>query len=117
LARDERAGSEVFKEEQTMRRVLGFVGHLVSAMIKGFFFTGVAAAILCAVVLYVTEPNHHVQLDTSLVFGMTIALLAGIIGAAMALIYHLSHLDSLHHTVRHYGEMRGAQRERHSVPR
>ena len=28
-----------------------------------------------------------------MIFGMTIALLAGVIGAAVALIYHLSHLD------------------------
>jgi putative exporter of polyketide antibiotics len=100
-----------------MRRFFGVIGHLVSAMLKGFFFTGVGAAILCAVVLFVTEPNHQVRLDTSMVFGMTIALLAGVIGAAVALIYHLSHLDSLHHTMRHYSEMRGSQRERHAVPR
>jgi putative exporter of polyketide antibiotics len=100
-----------------MQRFFGFIGHLISAMFKGFFFTGVAAAILCAVVLFVTEPNHQVRLDTSMIFGMTIALLAGIIGAAAALIYHLSHLDTLRHTVRHYSEMREAQRERQSLPR
>ena len=53
-----------------MQRVFGFIGHLISAMLKGFFFAGVAAAILCAVVLFVTEPNHQVQLDTSMIFGM-----------------------------------------------
>ena len=100
-----------------MKNVLGFIGHLISAMLKGFFFTGVAAAIACAVVLFLTEPNHRVTLDTSMVFGLTIALLAGILGAAVALIYHLSHLDSLHHTVRHYGERRATQREHQSVRR
>jgi putative exporter of polyketide antibiotics len=105
------------KEERTMQRVLGFVGHLISAMLKGFVFTGVAAAILCAVVLFVTEPNHQAQLDTSLVFGLTIVLLAGVLGAAVALIYHLSHLDSLRHTMRHYSEMRAAQREHQSTLR
>ena len=40
-----------------MQRVFGFIGHLISAMLKGFFFAGVAAAILCAVVLFVTEPT------------------------------------------------------------
>ena len=57
-----------------------------------------------------TEPNHQVTLDTSLVFGLVIAFLAGVLGAAVALIYHLSHLDSLHHTVQHYSEQRAAQR-------
>jgi putative exporter of polyketide antibiotics len=98
-----------------MQRVIEFVGHLISAMLKGFFFTGVAAALLCAVVLFVTEPNHRVTLDTSMVFGLTIALLAGVLGAAVALIYHLSHLDSLHHTVRHYSERRAPQRQQHST--
>jgi putative exporter of polyketide antibiotics len=104
-----------------MKNVLGFIGHLISAMLKGFFFTGVAAAIVCAVVLFLTEPNHQVTLDTSMVFGLTIALLAGILGAAVALIYHLSHLDSVRHTVRHtvrhYGERRAAQREQQAVRR
>jgi putative exporter of polyketide antibiotics len=100
-----------------MQRIVGFVVHLVGAMLKGFFFTGVAAAIVCAVVLFLTEPNHQVTLDTSMVFGLTIALLAGILGAAVALIYHLSHLDSLHHTMRHYGERRAAQREHQSLRR
>lgn len=98
-----------------MKNVLGFIGHLISAMLKGFFFTGVAAAIVCAVVLYFTEPNHRVMLDTSMVFGMTIALLAGVLGAAVALIYHLSHLDAVHHTVRQYGERRAAQRGHQSL--
>ena len=48
---------------------------------------------------------------------MTSALLAGILGAAVALIYHLSHLDSLQHTVRHYGERRTTQREHQSLRR
>ena len=52
-----------------------------------------------------------------MVFGLTIALLAGILGAAVALIYHLSHLDSVHHTVRHYAERRAAQREHQSLRR
>jgi putative exporter of polyketide antibiotics len=92
-----------------MQRFFGFVGHLVSAMLKGFFFTGMAAAIVCAVALFLTEPNHQLSLDTSMVFGLTIALLAGILGAAVALIYHLSHLDTLRHTVRHYSERRASQ--------
>ena len=56
------------------------------------------------------------RLDTSMVFGMTIALLAGVIGAAVALIYHLSHLDSLHHSMRHFNESR-AQHERQPLSR
>jgi uncharacterized membrane protein YeaQ/YmgE (transglycosylase-associated protein family) len=34
------------------------------------------------------------------------ALLAGIVGAAVALIYHLSHRDSLYHAAQRYSEMR-----------
>jgi hypothetical protein len=69
------------------------------------------AAVICAVVLFITEPNHPLTLDTSMVFGLTIALLAGVLGAAVALIYHLSHLDSVHHTVQHYSEQRAARRQ------
>jgi len=92
-----------------MQRFFGFVGHLVGAMLKGFFFTGMAAAIVCAVALIVTEPQHQVTLDTSLAFGLVIALLAGVLGAAVALIYHLSHLDTLHHATRHYSDRRAGK--------
>jgi hypothetical protein len=52
-------------------------------------------------------------------FGLVIALLAGIVGAAVALIYHLSHLDGLHHAAQRYSAMRAEdQRMRsHSVER
>jgi putative exporter of polyketide antibiotics len=92
-----------------MQRIFGFIGHLVGAMLKGFFFTGMAAALVCAAALFLTEPNHRVTLDTSLAFGLVIALLAGVLGAAVALIYHLSHLDSLHHAAQHYSDRRAGQ--------
>jgi hypothetical protein len=92
-----------------MQRFFGFVGHLVGAMLKGFFFTGMAAALLCAAVLFLTEPNHQMNLDTSLAFGLVIALLAGMLGAAVALIYRLSHLHTLRHAAQQYSERRAAQ--------
>jgi uncharacterized membrane protein YccC len=94
-----------------MRGILGFIRHLFGAMLKGFFYTGIAAAILCAVVLFVTEPNHQLTLDVPAVFALVICGLAAILGAAVALIYHLSHLDGIHHTVQHYSETRAAQRQ------
>jgi hypothetical protein len=98
--RRKRLGKEIF----LMRQVLGFVGHIFSAMLKGFFYTGLAAALVCAAALFLTAPNHQVTFDTSMAFSLIIALLAGIVGAAVALIYHLSHLDALHHAARHYSE-------------
>jgi hypothetical protein len=94
-----------------MSGILALIKHLFGAMLKGFFFTGLVAAILCGVVLFVTEPNHQITLDTTMVFSLVIALLAAILGAAVALIYHLSHLDGIHHTVQHYSETRAAQRQ------
>ena len=89
-----------------MRSILSFIKRLVGAMVKGFLYTGVVAAILCAVVLFVLAPDHQVTLDTSAAFALVIALLAGLLGAAVALIYHLSHLDSLHHAVQHLSAQR-----------
>jgi uncharacterized membrane protein YccC len=100
-----------------MQGIFSFIRHLFGAMLKGFFFTGLGAAVLCAVVLFVTEPNHQLTLDTSAVFSLVIAFLAGVLGAAVALIYHLSHLDGIHHTVQHYSEMRAAQRQQRSATR
>ena len=92
-----------------MQRIFGFIGHLVGAMLKGFFFTGMAAALVCAVALFLTEPNHQLTVDTSLAFGLVIALLAGMLGAAVALIYHLSHLHTLRHAAQQYSERRSGQ--------
>jgi putative exporter of polyketide antibiotics len=92
-----------------MQRFFGFVGHLVRAMLKGFFFTGIAAALVCAVALFLTEPNHQMTLDTSMAFGLVIALLAGMLGAAVALIYHLSHLHTLRHAAQQYSERRAGK--------
>jgi hypothetical protein len=94
-----------------MSSILRFTTHLVGAMFKGFVYTGVAAAILCTVVLFVMAPGHQVTLDTSAAFAIAIALLAGVLGAAVALIHHLSHLDALHHAVQHMSERRAAQRQ------
>ena len=89
-----------------MSGMLAFIKRLFGAMLTGFFFTGIAAGILCAVVLFVTEPNHQLTLDIPAVFALVIAALAAILGAAVALIYHLSHLDDIHHTVQHSSETR-----------
>jgi hypothetical protein len=79
----------------TMHRIFGFIGHLVGAMLKGFFFTGMAAALVCAVALFLTEPNHRVTLDTSLAFGLVIAFLAGVLARRWRRSITPSHLDSL----------------------
>jgi hypothetical protein len=78
-------------------------------MFKGFLYTGVVAAILCAVVLFVMAPGHQLTLDTSAAFALVIALLAGTLGAAVALIYHLSHLDGIHHAVQHMSAQRAGR--------
>jgi hypothetical protein len=98
-----------------MKGLIGFTGHLFGAMLKGFFFTGMVAAVLCAVALFLMEPGHRVLLDTSAVFALVIVSLAGIIGAAVALIYHLTHLDSVHHMARRYSDMRAAERRHERI--
>jgi uncharacterized membrane protein len=95
-----------------MKSILNFTRHLLGAMLKGFFFTGIAAAILCAVVLLITEPQHQVTLDVPAIFALVISGLAAILGAAVALIYHLSHLEDIQHAVQRYSGMRAAQRQK-----
>ncbi len=100
-----------------MRSILSFIKRLVGAMFKGFLYTGVVAAILCAVVLFVMAPDHQVTLDTSTAFAIVIALLAGALGAAVALIYHLSHLDGIHHAVQHMSAQRAGRSDSQSPTR
>jgi len=107
----------VHKEEHAMSSILSFIKRLVGAMVKGFVYTGIAAAIVCAIVLFVMEPGHQVTLDTSAAFALVIALLAAMLGAAVALIYHLSHLDALHHAVQHVSEMRAGRSDMRSPTR
>jgi hypothetical protein len=98
-----------------MRGIFGFTRHLFGAMFKGFFFTAIVAAILCVVALYLTEPGHVLTFDVSAAFALVICAMAGILGAAVALIYHLSHLDGVHAMARRYSEMRAAERRQARV--
>lgn len=93
-----------------MKGILGFTWHVVGAMLKGFIFTGLLAGILCAAALFLTEPGHRLALDVSAVFALVISGLAAILGAAVALIYHLGHLDGVHHAAQRYREQRAARR-------
>lgn len=94
-----------------MKGILGFTWHVLGAMLKGFFFTGIVVGMLCAVALFVTAPNHHPALDVSAAFALVISGLAAVLGAAVALIYHLGHLDAIHHAAQRYGEQRAARRQ------
>lgn len=93
-----------------MSAVFAFIRHLFGAMLKGFFFTGFAAALVCAIVLFATEPAHQLTVDVPAVFALVICILAAVLGAAVALIYHLGHLDGIHHTVQRYSEARAEAR-------
>ena len=95
-----------------MQRMFGFAGHLIAAVFKGFLFAAAIAALVCTTILVFTEPNHQVTFDTAMAFGLVIALLAGIVGSALALIYHLSHLDGLHHAAQRYSAMRAEDQRR-----
>jgi hypothetical protein len=93
--RDHQRDEDRGKKGTDMRAVFRFTGHVLWAMVKGFVFTGVVAALICAAVLYTASPGHHLALDLTAVFALVISVLAGILGSAVALIYHLSHLEEV----------------------
>ena len=92
-----------------MTAVFRFTGHVLGAMLKGCVVTGLVVGLLCLAVLFITAPGHRLTLDISAVFALVIAALAAILGAAAALIYHLSHLEEVHHALRRYSAARQAQ--------
>jgi hypothetical protein len=94
-----------------MRAFFQFVGHVVWAMVKGFVFTGIVAAILCFGALFATTPGHHLRWDLSAAFALVIAALAAILGAAVALIYHLSHIEEITRALQRRAANREAQRQ------
>jgi hypothetical protein len=63
-------------------------------------------------VFLITEPQHQLALDVPAIFSLVICGLAAILGAAVALIYHLSHLEDIHRAMRRYSGMRAAQRQK-----
>ena len=94
-----------------MKTIAGFFGHILLAMVKGFIFTGVVAAVLAFGALYVTSPTHALTPSTTnTALAGVIVLLAAILGAAVALIYHLSHLDTARHAMKRYSDYRDANR-------
>jgi hypothetical protein len=94
-----------------MTAIFRFTGHVLGAMLKGCAVTGLVVGLLCFAVLFLTAPGHQLTLNISAVFAIVIAALAAVLGAAVALIYHLSHLEEVHHAVRRYSAGRRAQRQ------
>jgi len=92
-----------------MGAVFGFIKHVVSAMFKGFVITGILAAIVCFGALFVIQ--RHLAMDITTVFAAVITVLAAFLGSAVALIYHLSHLEDVSNAVRQAHERRQAQRQ------
>jgi len=78
-----------------------YLEHLVWATIKGFVVGGVLAAVVCFGALYVAAPNHSLTAGLSTTFAGVIVLLTALLGAAVALIYRLSHIGELSHAVKH----------------
>jgi hypothetical protein len=94
-----------------MRAIFRFVGHTVSAMVKGFFFTGIAAAIISFGVLLLASPGHHLVRGIDTAFAIAISVLAALLGSAVALVYRLSHIGEARHAIQHYTESRTSQRQ------
>jgi hypothetical protein len=89
-----------------VKAIFDFVGHVVWAMVKGFVFTGVAVAVLCFGAIFITSPKHTLSEGIASVFAIVAALLAAFLGSAVALIYHLSHIEEIHHALKTRAEQR-----------
>jgi hypothetical protein len=92
-----------------MRTIGGFVKHIVWAMFKGFVITGVVAAVLCFGALLLA--THQVTMGITSIFAAIISLLAAVLGSAVALIYHLSHIEELSQTLQRARARRQAERQ------
>jgi hypothetical protein len=95
-----------------MKAIFQFVGHVAMAMVKGFVFTGIVAALVTFGVLFFSSPGHHLSMDVSALFAAVISVLAAFLGSAVALIYHLSHLEDVTHAIRTAQARREAERQR-----
>jgi RsiW-degrading membrane proteinase PrsW (M82 family) len=72
--------------------------HLVGAMVRGCLVLAAVALVGAVVVVYVTSkalPNP----DEWLLIG-ALAITAGFLGAAVALVWRLSHLDTVAHLMK-----------------
>lgn len=94
-----------------MSTIFSFIKHTVSAMIKGFFITGIVAAVVCFGVLLLISPTHSLANGLTTVFAGVIAVLAAFLGSAVALIYHLSHIEEISHSIKRAHERLEAERQ------
>jgi putative flippase GtrA len=92
-----------------MRAIFRFVEHTLAAMVKGFFFTGIAAAIVSFLILVLATPGHHLVMSLATVFAIVLSVLAAILGSAVALIYRLSHISEARHAIQRYTSAHGNQ--------
>lgn len=83
-----------------MKTIARYLEHLVWSTIKGFVVGGALAALVCFGALYLTAPAHSLTAGLSTTFAAIIVLLTALLGAAIALIYRLSHIGELSHAVK-----------------
>ena len=93
-----------------MQAIFSFVRHTISAMVKGFFYTGLVAGFLSLLALFFASPGHHLVMGIAAIFAIVITILAAVLGSAVALIYHLSHLGEARQALDRYTAARRAQR-------
>jgi hypothetical protein len=92
--------------ESDVKAIFQFVEHIVMAMVKGFIFTGVVVAVLCFGAILITTPGHSLSDGIASVFAIVATVLAAFLGSAVALIYHLSHIEEIHHALKARAEQR-----------
>lgn len=82
-----------------------YLGHVIIAMVKGFVMMVVVSGIICVgVVFAVTSPHRLPHNNIELALIVVIAGLSGLLGAAIALIWRLTHITELTHAVGHLAE-------------
>lgn len=94
-----------------IRGVFHAFGELVLDVVRGCLVTALVAGGLSFLGLLLV--THHAPTSADTVLLTVIAVLAGLLGAAFALIYHLSHVREIGHAIDHVVEHEHAT---HSPP-
>lgn len=77
--------------------IFRWLGAIIAAMFKGFLIVGALSAVLLAAWFLVLQ--HQAPRTADYFFIGIIVVLSGALGAAVALIYRLSHIGELRHVI------------------
>lgn len=91
------------------KSIARYIEHVLVAMVKGFIFMGLAAAVV-TLGSFLLLAHRLPQTPIEIVLTVLVVGLSAFLGLAIGLVYRLTHIEEISHAVSHMAEAAEKQR-------